>query len=445
MRISDLIKIGLRNLKRRKARTALTVVGVIIGTISIVVMISIGIGMKSNYTSQVMELGSLTTINVQSTAYMTDENGNYMGSQQLKLDDNLVEQIKGIEHVRFASPMISTNAMLYSGKFESYIQLYAVDSSNLEALDFPALTAGSYPTLGNNRSLLFGSDTLMNFYNPYSRNYESKQVDLTKDKVTFGFNPYQYAQNDKKKPFSLKVEEYGLMEKMNDYEFDYGVYVDMDYFKYLYQKYVSTLKSEDRKKAMSAIENYSTIKVIVDNFKNVEEVQEKIEQLGYQTNSLAKLLSPMISTANMLQTVLGCIGAVAMLVSAINIANTMIMSIYERTKEIGIMKVLGCLVRDVKKLFLFEAGMIGLMGGIIGIILSYLASWAINKFGQPLFQALMSGNYMFNGETTEFSIIPIWLPLVAAGIGMLVGIISGYYPASRATKISAIEAMKTDG
>lgn len=445
MRISDLIKIGLRNLKRRKARTALTVVGVIIGTISIVVMISIGIGMKSSYTSQVMEMGSLTTINVQGTAYITDENGNYTGSQQLKLDDNLVEQIKGIEHVKFATPMISTNAMLYSGKFESYIQVYAVDSSNLEAMDFPALIAGEYPSPGNNRSILFGSDTLGNFYNPSSRNYETKQVDLTKDKVTFGFNPYQYAINENKKPFSLNIEEYGLLEKMSASEFDYGVYIDMNYFRNLYQKYVSTLKSEDRKKAMSAVANYSTIKVIVDNFKNVEEVQDQIEQLGYQTNSLAKLLSPMISTANMLQTVLGCIGAVAMLVSAINIANTMIMSIYERTKEIGVMKVLGCLVKDIKKLFLFEAGMIGFMGGAIGIVLSYLASWAINKFGQPLFQALMSGNYMFNGQATEFSVIPIWLPFLAAGIGMFVGIVSGYYPASRATKISAIEAMKTEG
>lgn len=445
MRISDLIKIGLRNLSRRKARTALTVVGVIIGTISIVVMISIGIGMKSNYTSQVMELGSLTTINVQSTAYMTDENGNYTGSQQLKLDDNLVEQIKGIEHVKFATPMIATEGRLNSGKYEAYIQLYAIDSSNIEALEFPVLTEGSYPVPGNNKSILFGSDILTSFYNPNSRNHEQIQIDLTKDKVTFGFNPWQYMQDEKKKPFSLKIEEYGLMSKMNDYEYDYGVYIDMDYFKSLYRKYVGTLKSEDRKKAMSAIENYSTIKVIVDNFKNVEDVQKQIEQLGYQTNSLAKLLSPMISTANMLQTVLGCIGAVAMLVSAINIANTMIMSIYERTKEIGIMKVLGCIVRDIKKLFLFEAGMIGLMGGIIGIALSYLASWAINKFGQPLFQALMSSNYMFNGETTEFSIIPIWLPLLAAGLGILVGIISGYYPASRATKISAIEAMKTDG
>jgi len=109
------------------------------------------------------------------------------------------------------------------------------------------------------------------------------------------------------------------------------------------------------------------------------------------------------------------------------------------------MKVLGCIIRDIKKLFLFEAGMIGLLGGVIGIIISYIGSWGINKFGQPLFKALLSSNYMYNMESAKFSVIPIWLPFLAAGFAMLVGILSGYYPANRATKISAIEAMKTDG
>lgn len=210
------------------------------------------------------------------------------------------------------------------------------------------------------------------------------------------------------------------------------------------KKYANTLNAEDRKKALSAIENYERIKITVDNIKNVTKVQDQIEELGYQTSSLAMFLEPMQETSNMLQMVLGGIGAIAMLVSAINIANTMIMSIYERTKEIGIMKVLGCVITDIKKLFLFEAGMIGLIGGIIGIGLSYLASFAINKFGQPLFQALLSTNYMYNMENTKFSIIPFWLPFVAAGFAFLVGVLSGYYPANRATKISAIEAMKTD-
>lgn len=445
MRISDLIKMGLRNLSRRKARTALTVIGVVIGTISIVVMISIGIGMNTNFKSQVMEQGSLTAITVERYANITDEDGNFIDSKEQTMNDTLVEQIKGLEHVNAVSPIISTNAMLYSGKYEASIQVFAMDSSTFEEFDFPALSTGSYPTPENNQNIIFGVDTLMNFYNPTGRNYTSKVVDLTKDKVTFGFNPYQYVINEKKKPYSLKVNNYAIMERVDNWEFDYSCYVDIDYFKMIYKKYTNTLKVEDRKKAQLAVANYERIKITVDNIKNVTEVQDKIKELGYQTSSLAMYLEPMQQTSNMLQMVLGGIGAIAMLVSAINIANTMIMSIYERTKEIGIMKVLGCIIKDIKKLFLFEAGMIGLIGGIIGISLSYLASWAINTFGQPLFKALLSSSYMYDMESAKFSVIPIWLPFLAAGFAMIVGIVSGYYPANRATKISAIEAMKTDG
>ncbi|MDF2472854.1 MAG: hypothetical protein K0R92_1931 [Lachnospiraceae bacterium] len=444
MRISDLIKMGLRNLSRRKARTALTVIGVVIGTISIVVMISIGIGMNTNFTSQVMEQGSLTTVTVERYANIMDDEGNYIDSKEQTINDALVEQIKAIEHVDAVSPVLYKDGVLKSGKYERFVQIFAMDSSTFEDFGFPALTAGSYPTPEDNKYILFGSDALIDFYNPTSRNYTTKTVDLTKDKVTFQFNPYQYAVNDRKKPFTLKVEDYGIMEKVDNWEYDYSIYMDINYFRNIFKKYANTLNVEDRKKALSSIETYERIKITVDNIKNVTDVQEQIEDLGYQTSSLAMFLEPMQETSNMLQMVLGGIGAIAMLVSAINIANTMIMSIYERTKEIGIMKVLGCVIVDIKKLFLFEAGMIGLIGGVIGISLSYLASWAINKFGQPLFQALLSTNYMYNMENTKFSIIPLWLPFVAAGFAFLVGVLSGYYPANRATKISAIEAMKTD-
>jgi ABC-type antimicrobial peptide transport system permease subunit len=285
----------------------------------------------------------------------------------------------------------------------------------------------------------------MNFYNQNGNNNTTKVIDLTKDKVTLGFDPYQYAVDEKKKPFSLKLTDYGIMERTENYEYDYYCYMDINYFRTLYKKYINTLKAEDRKKATAAIDTYERIKITVDNINNVTKVQDKIEELGYQTSSLAMYLDSMQQTSNMLQMVLGGIGAIAMLVSAINIANTMIMSIYERTKEIGIMKVLGCFIFDIKKLFLFEAGMIGLIGGVIGIILSYIASWAINKFGQPIFKSLLSTNYMYDMTTAKFSEIPFWLPLVAAGFAMFIGIVSGYYPASRATKISAIEAMKTEG
>ena len=257
---------------------------------------------------------------------------------------------------------------------------------------------------------------------------------------------YQYELKDptKKAEFYLGTN-IAILQQNSQY--DYQCFMSLDTFKKWYMEAIDYLKPSDKKKAIKALKEYETIQLNVDNVKNVSKVEQKIKEMGYQTESLNSYLAPLEQTSNMMQMVLGGVGAVAMLVSAISIANTMIMSIYERTKEIGVMKVLGCCITDIKKLFLFEAGMIGLIGGIIGIVLSYIASFCINKYGGPLFEALMkSTSVMYdNSVSTSFSIIPIWLPFLAAGFAIAVGVISGYYPAKRATKISAIEAMKTEG
>lgn len=445
MRISDLIKMGLKNLSRRKARTALTVVGVIIGTISIVVMVSIGIGMNASYESQVMQAGSLTTIDVMKDSYnYNEEDDSYSYSQQT-LNDAFVDMVAQLDHVEAVTPYISQYVTLTSGKYQAGIQLYAFDTSTMEQFAFPGVVTGVAPSESNKAVFLIGSKVFQNFYNPNSMNWEQITIDPEKNRVKFEFNYWEYTQAEGKKPSSTQIREYGILEESNNYEYDYCIYLDTDYYKELFTKYSKTLTAESRKVALKSLEQYQTVKISVDSVKNVKEVQEQIENLGYKTSSLQSILEPMQETSNMLQLVLGCIGGVSMLVSAISIANTMIMSIYERTKEIGVMKVLGCYVRDIKKLFLFESAMIGFIGGALGIGCSYVASWAINKYGGPIFQSLMQNSYMYDTAATEFSMIPLWLPLVALLFAMFVGIISGYYPARRATRISAIEAMKTEG
>ena len=105
MRISDLIKMGLRNLTRRKARTFLTVSGVVIGSLSIIIMISIGKGVEKNFDSQLIERGSLTTITVNTYGDIYDEEGNWVDMKQQKLDDRFVEQLKTIDHVKAVSQL----------------------------------------------------------------------------------------------------------------------------------------------------------------------------------------------------------------------------------------------------------------------------------------------------------------------------------------------------
>ena len=445
MKISDLIKMGLRNLSRRKARTALTILGVIIGTISIVIMVSIGIGMNNSFDRQFMENGAMTVIRIEKYGSIIDDDGNWLGSKEQVLDDNLVEMVRQVEHVNAVAPVLDTSAMLYSGKYETYISLQAIGYEAFSEFGYPELRMGNYPSAENNRPIVIPAYVLENyFYNPNSRNYETVSIDPENDELVFKFDEWRYTRNERKKEFELELTEVAVMEESDNWEHNSYVYFDLDYFKDIYTKYANTLKLEDRKKAMAELENYTYILINVDNIKNVTQVQEDIEALGYVTYSEMQYLEPLKQTSDMLQMVLGAIGALAMLVSAINIANTMIMSIYERTREIGIMKVLGCLVKDVKKLFLFEAAMIGLLGGMVGIALSYLASFAINKYGGPLFQTLMQSSGVYDVGDAKFSVIPFWLPFLAAGFAMLIGVLAGYFPARRATKISAIEAMKTD-
>ena len=442
MKISDLLKMGLRSLFRRKVRTILTVLGVVIGCLFIIITISIGHGMDKSFETQVKEYGSLTTITVNTYGMIYDEDGNFAGSNEQKLDKDLLEKIKLIDHVRAVSPVVRGEGELWSGKYRSGVSVMAMDMASFGDFEFPELAYGEYPTEEDNSTFIFG------FYMPwefYDQNYRgTKQVDLQKEKVVFKFNSWQYQRNERKREFAAPLTSIAKMEETKS-EFDYNVYMDLDYFEKIYLQYCNTLTLEDRKKAVKVLDEFQQIKLNVDNIDNVEEVQDKIKELGFQSESLLQYLKPTIEASKTLQVIFFFLGAVSMFVSAISIANTMVMSIYERTKEIGVMKVLGCVVKDIRLLFLFEAGMIGLLGGTVGVGLGYLASYLINKYGQPLFGALMTGGQpMGDVAAATYSIIPIYLPILGLTISIVVGLLSGYFPARRATKISAIEAMRTE-
>ena len=349
-----------------------------------------------------------------------------------------MELIKGIEHVKAVSPVINQYVSLYSGKYESGVTLYAMDCDSFEAFEFPPLQYGSYPTKEHPSTIVLSQESMEYFYSFTNNNYQEKSIDPLTEEVILQFHNYQT--HPRKKEFKLELSDVAMMEQTDNWEYSYNIYMDIDYFRDIWKQYANTLTLEDRKRAVSAMENYEEIKINVDNIDNVAKVQEEIEALGYAAYSEMQYLEPLKETSNMLQMVLGAIGSIAMIVSAINIANTMVMSIYERTKEIGVMKVLGCLVRNIKRQFLLEAGLIGLLGGIVGILISYVLSFLINKYGAGFMSSLVG-----TGTTGELSVIPFWLPFAAAAFGMSVGLLSGYFPARRATRIRAIEAMKTEG
>ena len=181
----------------------------------------------------------------------------------------------------------------------------------------------------------------------------------------------------------------------------------------------------------------------MDDAKNVDAVTAELKDLGYNpTNFYADMLKQSQQQLVIVQAVFGAIGGIAFLVAAIGITNTMIMSIYERTKEIGVMKVIGASIKDIQKLFLVESGFIGFIGGALGIIISLLLSVLFNTLSRSYFMNEMGGA----GATLnpKISVIPPWLIITALVFSSLVGVIAGYIPARRAMKLSALEAIRTE-
>jgi len=431
----DLMLMGIKNLWRRKTRTILTVLGVVIGTTAIVVMLSLGFGLQKARDEQIEQMGGLTTIEV-SKPYSYEGRDGKPSENQVYLDDEAVDLFKSFENVDGVLATRRTGIQLKIGKKQSWADVLAVDFEALQTFGYE-LETGEWPGEIDKNTMVAGGNTHMNFYDPTSRyGYmdEGEGEDLLSGNLKAYINGEYYGDNKKKRPFNMNVS--GVLVGKGGWE-DNTSYMSF----YAYDKMLAEDQrkysggNRERKKPGTKEDKYDTIKVKVNDIDNVMIIQQQIIDMGYEAWSNAEWLEGEQNQALIIQGVLGGIGGVSLLIAAIGITNTMIMSIYERTREIGVMKVLGAKLRDIKNLFLFEAALIGLIGGTLGLGLSLLVSNIINKVS-----ADMMGGFVSDG----ISYIPMYLMVAALIFSTLIGIVSGYYPARRAMKLSALKAISTN-
>lgn len=451
MRFTEILQMCFRNLIRRKSRTFLTVIGVVIGTCAIIVMVSLGFGVKDMLTRQLESFGDLRNINIFNW-------GDDMGSEK-QLNDEKLDSFAQLEGVDCVTPMSDCDVgfMVTAGqkdRYTAYAEIAGVYPDALEKLDYE-LIEGEYLSdekMGKTIPVLVGEDMAYQFTDtkrPEGSNYiyvdeESDEekpdpfVDLHKD--TLYFTDYGYGEGDmgaeSKEPFRQEIRVVGVLKK--DYSKDYrtysGIFMSVENMRTLVKNYnrYNGIKQSNKNT------NYHQVYIHVQDISYVEAVSQAVEAEGFETYSMETERKAMEQTMMGVQAVLGGLGAISLFVAAIGITNTMVMSIYERTKEIGVMKALGCYVRDIRMLFLMEAAGIGLLGGIIGILLSFLFSFILNV----VLAGAMSG--MMGGEVQgSISIIPPWLVLAAMFFSTMVGVLAGFFPAKRATKISALEAIRS--
>ena len=450
MKKTDIINMSVRNLWRRKLRTGLTVLGVVIGTSSIVLMLSLGLAMEKNMEDQFSQMSDLTLIHIW---------GHGGGDSAEKMDDSTLKELEQVPNVVRAIPMLNDIQLyLSAGKYRTpytYYDISVMDPADIDAMGYKVET-GRTILEGEDNCILMGYDVLKEFTKngkmpDFNNPPEPIEFDMQKDKITLEVIEYDYETgkprlqdqegNRIKAPDDFDVKVVGMFSE-TDMQLARKVIITKSLYEELKEEQIAYRKAigmySEEEEAFNEEVGYREIVVKVDDRDNVISTLEAIKELGYNGYNDMEHLEQAKEQAASKRMALGGIGIVSFIVAAIGIANTMMMSIYERTREIGVMKVIGARLSDIKNMFLTEAFIIGLIGGISGAIISQIMSMILNASAVHIAPMLgMSGSGVV-------SVVPFWLLSSSIVFSTLVGLLSGYFPARKAMKLSALSAIKTE-
>ena len=502
MTTTDLFRFSIDNLRRRKARTILTVIGVVVGVCAIVVMISLGIAVNRATDEMLQNWGDLTKIEVMRF-------GAQMGTPPL--DDAMVDKLSNLDNVVAVTPMYQTwefYGRVTTGTGGRFVSdgpmLVGAIPSALEPMGYTLVT-GSWDidsSLGRNRiPVLVGDQVIFSFRDsrkswgaPGSQiwpewdenwttisnlpEYDENGVllnpdefffDIMKARLTYEMEIGWDETTQESRTRSYELVPVGMVSGgSGDWMISNGIIMSLENMKFLENEYrratgqtgggsgggmivMPRFPGDDGD--TTTVEGYDTVYVKVDNVGNVARVETEIRQIGFQIYSMSEIRGQMQSQVAQTQLMLGGLAAVSLFVAALNIMNTMTMAITERTREIGVMKVLGCRLRDIRNMFLIESGCIGFLGGAIGVGVSLLFSLLLNHLGSILaFLGIhanidIAGFFGLGGLASQMpgmnlSIIPPWLIALALVFATAVGLVSGISPANRAMRISSLEAIR---
>ncbi|WP_456474841.1 ABC transporter permease [Candidatus Pyrohabitans sp.] len=392
----EYLSFSLKNLGHHKVRSFLTLLGVIIGIMAVVSMISIGSGMKAALKEQLEQLGSDKVFIVPRIAY---------GTAATTLTDDDADAIQRVAGVAFVSPLYSVAGDVEFRDERKIVRIYGIDPEKAEA------------TFGGGAS---GYSLLKGRW--------IQRGDVYKVVVGYGVATDVFTRDvnvgNTLKIHGINFEVVGVFKKTGDREKDYTLYTDLDTIREIF----------------GAGNRVTLIIARVDKGTNIDAARLRIERLlekrkGSKENFFVmtqkEIIERMGEAYRIVQVVFGGLAAVSLIVGAIGIANTMIMNVTERTREIGILKATGASNMQVMGIFLADAALLGLVGGGIGVALGYAISRAIN---------LAAARYLGEGVLT--TVVSPQLVLFALSFSLVIGIAAGLYPAYRALKLNPVEALR---
>lgn len=390
-----LLFIGWRNIYSRKLRSALTIMGVVIGISSIFFLASIGLGLQNLVTGEILGSQSVKSIDV------TSQN-----SELLKLDKTIaakLSQLGGVDKI---------------GRSYSYAGILKLDNSETDSVVYGIDT--TYQELSNlnllKGRLLQDNDTKSAFLNKAaldSMGVKSPEDILDKSlNLTIDLD----LEDNKNSQLTGTYQVVGVIDSGSGSE----VFIPINQFDSV------------------EIKQYNQIRLTADPNSSINNLRKQIESMGLSTSSPLDTINQVNQIFHYFNIILVSLGAIGMIVALLGMFNTLTISLLERTREIALMIVLGARARDMRKLFMLEATILALMGSFIGILLAQLAGYAVN----------IGMNRMASGRGVKESFVvtsaPWWLYVSLIIFMVLMGLLITLIPAHRASKINPIDALRSE-
>jgi len=449
MKLKDYFRLGWDQLQRRKVVTALCAVGIAIGSASI--MVALGFGESIQHYSQKQMSFYLKTdeITIGGGGAASDASG---GITKEKL--NLIRTFPHVTAVASFQDLQQFTYKLDDGK-SGILHLVATEPETIEVFD-TKFQQGAPSDSDNSIVLSYGS--LLGLMDEKTQTVRSKLLEQNPSKElkdTFEqldrtptplyqkqlhLSPVSYngpgssQPADNAKPIDIPVRVTGVLKKADgipDYMLtgDKRAYVSLD----VGARLTELLQGSSAGNAPI----FSQVKVKVDSSANVKQVEELIRKLRLNPQSNLYQEDRMKGEFVIIRLLLTGVGLFVLFVASISIVVAMTMSTHQRRRQIGIMKVLGANLRQIRNMFIVESSLLGMLGGLCGIVLSYWVIWGINaiiiKFsdGPP-------------GEDAQVLFISLWILPVGMFFAILTGVLSGLYPAVKASRTDALTAIKRE-
>ncbi len=468
MKIPDLTELALRNLRESLLRNSLTTVGISVGVASLVAMLSLGIGLQQLFSRRLAKSGLFDTVLVTSRRDVRgmgrdrDDPSGPTPAESRVLDESARQEIERLPNVLEAYPDIRFQPEL---RFE--------DKPYLEIVSALPASAKSNDAFEGMQGSFFSSDTAPEVIlqktfaekllgkTPARGIDETNVADLAKpllgQELTMLYSQRAPSSTTPLAPAAgaaapsdvdligstysvvyreLKLKIVGISDQ--DPESMRGPTRARVFLPLKLAESLHVIQPADLREVSRAAGNqpvYSSVSVRVKNPAQVQLVEDAVKKMGFGTFSILDASRGLQQVFRVLYAFLGIFGSLALIVSSIGIVNTLVMAILERRREIGIMKAIGASDGDVQKLFFAEAGAMGILGGIVGVVLGWAIGQLIN-FGTNIYLKSQS----FPPE--HFWAVPWWLVALAIGFSFLVSLVSGLYPAGRAARLDPVQALR---